>query len=163
MRIERNVLLLVDGAQSVGALEFDVRTTPVDAMTVGASKYLCGPYGFGFLYVRRERAEAMQPGSLARYGIDLDAALITNIDPPSDVDEALASNAPIEASLEKWYQGPFADALTHVGQLAMLRRMFGAPMKGEAYVRADIEPGRVGPDQAAADAANAAASLSQVP
>ena len=70
----RNVLLLVDGAQSVGALEFDVRATPVDAMTVGASKYLCGPYGFGFLYVRRERAETMQPGSLARYGVDLGAA-----------------------------------------------------------------------------------------
>jgi selenocysteine lyase/cysteine desulfurase len=71
---ERNVLLLVDGAQSVGALEFDVRTRLVDAMTVGASKYLCGPYGFGFLYVRRERAESMQPGSLARYGVDLGAA-----------------------------------------------------------------------------------------
>jgi len=71
---ERGVLLLVDGAQSVGALEFDVRAMPVDAMTTGASKFLCGPYGIGFLYVRRERAEAMQPGSLARYGIDLGGA-----------------------------------------------------------------------------------------
>ncbi len=68
---ERGVFLLVDGAQSVGALELDMRTTPLDGMTVGASKYLCGPYGFGFLYVRRERAERMQPGNLARYGIDL--------------------------------------------------------------------------------------------
>ncbi len=68
---ERGVVLLVDGAQSVGALNLNVRKTPVDAMTVGASKYLCGPYGFGFLYVRRELAERMQPGSLARYGIDL--------------------------------------------------------------------------------------------
>ena len=68
---ERGVLLLVDGAQSVGALELDTRKTPLDAMTVGASKYLCGPYGFGFLYVRRARAERMQPGSLARYGVDL--------------------------------------------------------------------------------------------
>jgi cysteine desulfurase/selenocysteine lyase len=67
----RDVMLLVDGAQSVGALNLDVRTTLVDAMTVGASKYLCGPYGFGFLYVRRKRAERMQPGNLARYGIDL--------------------------------------------------------------------------------------------
>ena len=67
----RDILLLVDGAQSVGALELDMRKTPIDAMTVGASKYLCGPYGFGFLYVRRERAERMQPGNLARYGIDL--------------------------------------------------------------------------------------------
>ncbi len=68
---ERGVFLLVDGAQSVGALNLDIRQTPIDAMTVGASKYLCGPYGLGFLYVRRERAERMQPGSLARYGIDL--------------------------------------------------------------------------------------------
>ncbi len=68
---ERGVFLLVDGAQSVGALDLDMRATPIDAMTVGASKYLCGPYGFGFLYVRRERAERMQPGNLARYGIDL--------------------------------------------------------------------------------------------
>jgi cysteine desulfurase / selenocysteine lyase len=67
----RDILLLVDGAQSVGALELDMRKTLLDAMTVGASKYLCGPYGFGFLYVRRERAERMQPGNLARYGIDL--------------------------------------------------------------------------------------------
>lgn len=68
---ERDIVLLVDGAQSVGAIEFDVRNTLIDAMTVGASKYLCGLYGFGFLYVRRERAERLQPGSLARYGIDL--------------------------------------------------------------------------------------------
>jgi len=63
------------------------------------------------------------------------------------IDEALVSNDPIEVPLEKWYQGPFADALTHVGQLAMLRRMAGAPMKGEAYFFADIRAGHVGPDQ----------------
>ena len=63
------------------------------------------------------------------------------------IDEALAASAPIEISLEKWYQGPFADALTHVGQLAMLRRMAGVPMKGEAYFFADIRAGHVGPDQ----------------
>ena len=68
---DRGIFLLVDGAQSIGALELDMGRTPIDAMTVGASKYLCGPYGFGFLYVRRERAQSMQPGSLARYGIDL--------------------------------------------------------------------------------------------
>lgn len=68
---ERGVFLLGDGAQSVGALELNIHETPLDAMAVGASKYLCGPSGFGFLYVRRERAERMQPGSLARYGIDL--------------------------------------------------------------------------------------------
>ena len=69
----RNVFLLIDGAQSIGALELNTRTTLIDAMTVGASKYLCGPHGFGFLYVRREAADTLQPGSLARYGVDLGA------------------------------------------------------------------------------------------
>lgn len=69
----------------------------------------------------------------------------------ASIDEALASEAPIEVPLDRWYQGPFADSLTHVGQLAMLRRMFGAPMKGEAYFYADIRPGLVGPDQIAPD------------
>lgn len=69
----------------------------------------------------------------------------------ASIDAALAAEAPIDVPLDKWYQGPFADALTHVGQLAMLRRMFGAPMKGEAYFYADIQPGRVGPDQTPAD------------
>jgi cysteine desulfurase/selenocysteine lyase len=68
---ERDVLLLLDGAQSVGALELDVRETLLDAISVGTSKYLCGPPGFGFLYVNRERANRMQPGSLARHGVDL--------------------------------------------------------------------------------------------
>lgn len=67
------------------------------------------------------------------------------------IDEALASEAPIEVSLTQWYQGPFADSLTHIGQLAMLRRMSGHPMKGEAYFYAPIQAGRVGPDQEATD------------
>ncbi len=70
----RNVLLLTDGAQSVGVLELNTTKTTIDAMTVGASKYLCGPHGFGFLYVRCHVADTLQPGSLARYGVDLGEA-----------------------------------------------------------------------------------------
>jgi hypothetical protein len=62
-------------------------------------------------------------------------------------DARLASGRPLGSSEEKLFQGPVADALTHVGQLAMLRRMAGAPMKGENYFKADIESGRVGEDQ----------------
>ena len=51
-------------------------------------------------------------------------------------------------SAEKLFQGPIADALTHVGQIAMLRRMAGIPMKGESYFVAEITVGRVGVDQA---------------
>jgi len=69
----------------------------------------------------------------------------------ASIDEALASDAPIDVDLARWYQGPFADSLTHIGQLAMLRRLSGHPMKGEAYFYAPIEAGRVGAEQQATD------------
>jgi hypothetical protein len=62
-------------------------------------------------------------------------------------DDYLASDAELDATCERIFQGPIADALTHVGQIAMLRRMAGEPMKGENYSRAKIEAGRVGADQ----------------
>ncbi|HXT64047.1 MAG TPA: hypothetical protein VN696_13495 [Pyrinomonadaceae bacterium] len=62
-------------------------------------------------------------------------------------DDYLASDGELEASCERMFQGPIADALTHVGQLTMLRRVAGDPMKGENYSRAKIEAGRVGADQ----------------
>ncbi len=64
-------------------------------------------------------------------------------------DSYLASDEPLAAAEEKLFQGPIADALTHVGQIAMLRRIAGGPVKGENYYRAEIESGRVGPDQSA--------------
>lgn len=64
-------------------------------------------------------------------------------------DSYLASEEPLHAPAEKLFQGPVADALTHVGQIAMLRRMAGGPIKGENYFRAEIEAGRVGADQSA--------------
>jgi hypothetical protein len=63
------------------------------------------------------------------------------------LDRELAANA-AEGSIEKLIQGPLADALTHVGQLAMLRGMAGAPVRPESYARAEIVAGRVGIDQA---------------
>jgi hypothetical protein len=64
-------------------------------------------------------------------------------------DDYLASEAPLQVPPHKLFQGPIADALTHVGQLAMLRRLAGCPIKGENYFAAEITSGRVGPDQAA--------------
>ena len=63
-------------------------------------------------------------------------------------DDYLASEKPLAVSAEKLFQGPIADALTHVGQIAMLRRMASVPMKGENYFVAEITVGRVGADQA---------------
>ena len=48
---------------------------------------------------------------------------------------------------EKMLQGPFSDAMTHAGQLAMLRRLFGSPIPPENFIMADIDPGNLGPDQ----------------
>jgi hypothetical protein len=64
-------------------------------------------------------------------------------------DAYLASEEPLGESAERLFQGPIADALTHVGQLTMLRRIHGAPIRSENYHKADIAAGRVGPDQAA--------------
>ena len=63
-------------------------------------------------------------------------------------EDYLASSQPLQAPAERLFQGPIADALTHVGQIAMLRRMAGAPVKGENYFAANIASGCVGPDQA---------------
>jgi hypothetical protein len=62
-------------------------------------------------------------------------------------DDYLASAETLQAPVEKLFQGPIADALTHVGQLAMLRRLAGCPIKAENYFAAVMEIGRVGADQ----------------
>jgi hypothetical protein len=63
------------------------------------------------------------------------------------LDAYLASSLPLGSPPERLFQGPLADALTHVGQIAMLRRLAGAPVRGENYFMADIVAGRVGPWQ----------------
>jgi hypothetical protein len=64
-------------------------------------------------------------------------------------DDYLASGEPLQGSAEGLFQGPVADALHHVGQIAMLRRLAGSPVKGENYVKAEIAAGRVGLEQPA--------------
>jgi hypothetical protein len=63
-------------------------------------------------------------------------------------DDFLAGNGELHASPEKLMQGPVADTLNHVGQLAILRRISGVPIRGENYYTAEISAGRVGKDQA---------------
>jgi hypothetical protein len=64
-------------------------------------------------------------------------------------DDYLASSEPLHAPAEGLLQAPIADALTHIGQIAMLRRLAGSPVKAENYYKADIAAGRVGPEQTA--------------
>ena len=63
------------------------------------------------------------------------------------LDRELVTVGTFGGAVEKLVQGPLADALTHVGQLAMLRGMAECPVRPESYARADIVAGRVGPDQ----------------
>ncbi len=61
-------------------------------------------------------------------------------------DDILIAPAPLGSRLEVLFQGPIADALTHVGQLAMLRRLAGAAVRGENYAKAPIAAGSLGPE-----------------
>lgn len=70
------------------------------------------------------------------------------------LDDHLASGEPVRFDLGTIFQGPIADALTHTGQLAMMRRLSGAPMKGESYAKGEIVIGRVGAEQKPADPKN---------
>lgn len=64
-------------------------------------------------------------------------------------DASLAAHPPKQGTPEQLFQGPIADALTHTGQLTMMRRLATAPIRAENYHQAQITQGRVGPDQAA--------------
>lgn len=59
------------------------------------------------------------------------------------LDSYLASDAPLACPVEKLIQGPVGDALTHVGQLVLLRRLAGSPVRAESYFTAEIVPGEV--------------------
>lgn len=62
--------------------------------------------------------------------------------------ELLDSGAPVTGTTpERLLQGPFADAMTHAGQLAMLRRLAGSPVPPENFIVADMSPENLGPDQ----------------
>ncbi len=64
-----------------------------------------------------------------------------------ELDRHLASDGPMGVTAEELFQGPISDALTHIGQIAVLRRQNDSPVRSEVFAKADIAPGRVGPDQ----------------
>jgi selenocysteine lyase/cysteine desulfurase len=58
---DRGVYLCIDSIQGLGALRFSVRNTPVDFVAAHAAKWMLGPIGAGFLYMRRELIEHLSP------------------------------------------------------------------------------------------------------
>lgn len=86
-----------------------------------------------------------QPGLAA----DWAAAVARFFQGLAALDAALAKDLSQKHSAEIIFQGPIADALTHVGQLAMMRGMVGSAVRPESYARAEIRIGSVGPEQSA--------------
>lgn len=88
----------------------------------------------------RERWHALKPGS---WEVD-SKRFFTSL---TKLDRYLASTKKLHAPAEKIFQGAIADSLTHVGQIAMLRRLAGAPVHGENYSVAKIAAGQTGLEQ----------------
>jgi hypothetical protein len=63
------------------------------------------------------------------------------------LDARLSCAEPLGNAAGKIFQGPIADAFTHVGQISLLRRLAGSPVRGENYFKAPIAAGRVGAEQ----------------
>ncbi len=66
----------------------------------------------------------------------------------ADLRDEIDSNKPlIDTTEERMLQGPFSDAMTHAGQLAMLRRLHGQPVQSENFIMADVSAENVSSDQ----------------
>ena len=64
------------------------------------------------------------------------------------LEDHLEAGTPLSGTTpEQLLQGPLADAMTHVGQLGMLRRLAGSPVAPENFIVAAIDPANLGPDQ----------------
>jgi hypothetical protein len=81
--------------------------------------------------------------------LDWEAGMVRFFATLDAFDRRLASGEPLGCPAEKLFQAPVADALTHVGQIAMLRRLAGCPVRAENYFHAEIQAGRVGAEQSA--------------
>ena len=80
---------------------------------------------------------------------DLDSEVVRFHSMLEDLARHLVAGTELKGTTEeRLLQGPFADAMTHAGQLAMLRRLSGAPVRPENFVKADVDPDNLGPDQA---------------
>jgi selenocysteine lyase/cysteine desulfurase len=69
---QRGIYFVVDGIQSLGALPFDVQAAHVDFLAAGSQKWLLGPIGGGFLYVRRGLIDDLVPGAYVGAGSVVD-------------------------------------------------------------------------------------------
>jgi hypothetical protein len=79
---------------------------------------------------------------------DWDAEVARFFDGLANLDATLADEAPLGFTVEQLIQGPITDIFTHIGQISLMRRRAGYPVRSEVMILSRIEAGRVGPDQA---------------
>jgi hypothetical protein len=121
----------------------DFRASPTSRTPSQILAHLCDLMDWALTQARGQQAWAdTAPGSWPEDTARLFKAM-------RDLDDYLASGEPLGYEAAQIFQGGIADALTHVGQINFLRRMFGHPVRGENYFRADITTGRVEEDQPA--------------
>jgi selenocysteine lyase/cysteine desulfurase len=72
---ERGIFFVVDGIQSLGQIPLDVRRAQIDVLATGGQKWLCSPFGTGFVYVRGELLERMEPAMVGWTGMTASADL----------------------------------------------------------------------------------------
>ena len=90
------------------------------------------------------RGGTYRPESLSTLVAEVERfhAMLADLNHHLEVGDALIDTTP-----NKLLQGPFSDAMTHAGQLAMLRRLHGSPVAPENFIAADIDADNVGPSQ----------------
>jgi len=59
---KNNAILVVDATQSAGAIPIDVEKNRIDVLVAGAYKWLCGPFGSAFMYIRHNLVKRLNPG-----------------------------------------------------------------------------------------------------
>jgi hypothetical protein len=65
-----------------------------------------------------------------------------------DVSQLLDTSSPLQSITElQLLQGPFSDVMTHIGQLSLLRRLYGSPVPPENFIYAEMSATRLGKDQ----------------
>ena len=118
----------------------DYRTAPNSRTAVQIVAHMGDLMRWGTWLARGEHIWKAEGSDDWQKEVDRFFALLAEVD-------ALIAADEFKGAVEKLIQGPFADALTHVGQLSMMRGAAGIPVKPESYARAEITIGRVGLDQ----------------
>jgi len=128
---ERGAMVLVDGAQSVGAIPVDMHELGADFYAFSGQKWLCGPHGSGGLFVRRDRLDELRPTFTGYVGIDFGSYRpndVTTLAPAAGAQrfEVASSYLPSVAALEAsvaWLdeQGPIFDAIRSLAGYCLSR------------------------------------------